>query len=787
MFAACLLLCLPLPGELRNPRLEALITQHCISCHDAATSKGGLDLESQSRNLGDVRSFGVWVKVHDRVASGEMPPAARKNRPSREEAASALEALDAALTAADRARHPQRTTLRRLNRTEYEHTLRDLLHLPGLAVRAMLPEDGRAHGFDKSGSALDISAVQLAKYFEAAEHALSLATVATSTAPEAKTQRLYPTGQYDWQMLLANSDAIFLKNFQYDPRVPLVSNEWHSFHGMTKTGLFREPGTVGVFRHVDDAFPGRFGFTASHAGRYRVRLSIWGFHWDAGTVKPNSRIETLALIVGGRVIGHFDAPSLKPTEHTLEVWMNPGEQIALNPSSLWPVRVSEQKGRAAAYIGPGVAIDWVEVTGPRHERWPPSSHVQLYGALPDVEKQLQDFLPRAFRRSVGASEVRRYVELVQQRIAAGASVEESLRVAYKTALCSPDFLFLKNDALADRLAYFLWNSAPDETLLQSDLRDGRVRRREAERLLQDPKAGRFRTDFLDQWLDLREIDATTPDARLYPEFRGDLRDAMLAESREYFRELIERDLGIAHLVRSDFAMLNSRLAELYEVPGVTGSAIRRVPLSGQSHRGGFLTQAAILKVTANGTTTSPVRRGAWVLSKLLGRPPDPPPPGTPAVEPDVRGTVTIGEQLAKHRDQAACASCHARIDPPGFALEKFDVIGRYRERYRSLGQGLLADRAPFPPNALIFFKQGPPVEAPGEAVPTIEELRSRLAADKRQLARNFVSQLLAYGTGAPVRYSDRPEVEAILDRAKPDYGMRTLILELIASPMFARK
>lgn len=787
MFAACVLLCLPLPGELRSARLEALIAQHCISCHDGATKKGGLDLEGQSRNLGDLQSFAVWVKVHDRVASGEMPPAVRKNRPSQDEVASALESLDVALTAADRARHPQRTSLRRLNRTEYEFTLRDLLHLPGLAVRPMLPEDGRAHGFDKTGSALELSAVQLAKYFEAAEHALSQATATTTTAPEAKTQRLYPTGQYDWQILLANSDAIFLKNFQYDPRVPLVSGEWHSFHGLTKAGLFRESGTVGVFRHVDDAFPGRFGFTASHPGRYRLRLSTWGFHWDAGTVKPNPRVETLAVIIGGRVIGHFDAPSLKPTEHTLEVWLNPGEPIALNPSSLWPVRVSEQKGRAAAYIGPGVAIDWIEVTGPLHERWPPSSHEELYNSLPDVEKQLQEFLRRAFRRPVVASEVSRYADLVRQRVAAGASVEESLRVAYKTALCSPDFLFLKNDALADRLAYFLWNSAPDETLLRSDLRDADVRRREAERLLRDPKADRFRTDFLDQWLDLRDIDATTPDARLYPEFRGDLRDAMLAESREYFRELIDHDLGIAHLVRSDFAMLNGRLAELYGVPGVTGSAIRRVPLPDHFHRGGFLTQAAILKVTANGTTTSPVRRGAWVLSKLLGRPPDPPPPGTPAVEPDVRGTVTIGEQLAKHRDQTACAACHARIDPPGFALEKYDVIGRYRDRYRSLGQGLPADRAPFPPHALIMFKQGPPVEAPGEAVPTIDDLRSRLAADERQLARNFVGQLIAYGTGAPVRYSDRPEVETILDRSKPGYGVRTLILEMIASPLFARK
>ena len=190
---------------------------------------------------------------------------------------------------------------------------------------------------------------------------------------------------------------------------------------------------------------------------------------------------------------------------------------------------------------------------------------------------------------------------------------------------------------------------------------------------------------------LRQSPTNDPDTKLYPEFRPYLQDAMAAETRAYFRELIDQDLGASYLVKSDFAMINEKLATHYGIPGVTGTQIRRVALPPDSPRGGFLTQAAILKITANGTTTSPVPRGAFVMDRLFGKPPEPPPANITAVEPDVRGATTIREQLAKHRNQATCASCHAKIDPPGFALESFDVIGGWRERYLSIGKG---DRAP---------------------------------------------------------------------------------------------
>ena len=376
-----------------------------------------------------------------------------------------------------------------------------------------------------------------------------------------------------------------------------------------------------------------------------------------------------------------------------------------------------------------------------------------------------------------------------------------MRWAYRAALCSPDFLYhvepagrLDDYALACRLSYFLWNSMPDETLgslaAAGELRRPDVLRAEVERLLDDPKSQRFVEDFLGQWLKLRSIAANDPDRKLYPEFSPYLQDSMVAETRAYFRELLDKNLDVSHLVQSDFAMLNEKLADHYGIPGVSGSPIRRVSLPPDCPRGGFLTQAAILKITANGTTTSPVPRGAFVMDRLLGKPPEPPPPTIPAVEPDVRGATTIREQLDKHRNDASCAACHAKIDPPGFALESFDVIGGFRTRYRSLGNGDPAPRGKIDPFIGIGFKLGPTVDPSGalpdgRAFRDIRELQSRLADDRAILLKNLARQWLVYSTGREPAFRDRKALDAIASRAeKRGGGVRTLLLEVIQDPLF---
>ncbi len=754
-----------------------------------------------------------------------------------------------------------RSVLRRLNRTEYENTLRDLLHLPGLDVRELLPDDGRAFGYDKSGTGLEISSVQMAKYMEAADAALDQAIATRGAAPQVFKTRLYPTNQYDYDILLSNGDCVFLKDQKFNPLVPLISGPWLDFGKMNGDGLFKAPGSVGIFRHQDEAFGGRFSqFSPVHSGLYRIRVSVWSYWWNKGEVEPSPRSGAAGLYYGGRLLGHFEAPSLKPTEHEIVTWLDPGEYISLNAASLWPIRVSETAGRNAGYQGPGVAVDWLEVEGPLNAQWPPASHRTLFGdtaltpldqLAPDIRKPkrievrqttrdgqnapgpfqwatvvpthpgeaatrlLTAFLPRAFRRPVKAEEVRRYTAVVTGRLERKASFEAAMRSAYRIALCSPDFLFLRESAgklddfsLASRLSYFLWDSMPDATLLaqarQGTLHTPSALDAQIERMLKDSKSKRFVTDFLDQWLDLRLMDATSPDRTLYPEYGPYLRDAMRGEAPAFFQELLEKDLPASNLIDSDFLFVNQRLAEHYGIPNVTGTSFRRVARPAGSHRGGFLTQAAVLKVTANGTTTSPVKRGAWVLRHILGRPPTPPPPNIPSLEPDVRGATTVREQLARHRASPSCAYCHARIDPPGFALESFDVIGGLRDRFRAtagqevpnlsrLHLSYLAPDATFPKTYHIGYRLGQPVDASGETADghkfaDVDAFKKLLLADPGQSARNLVSQLTIYATGTPAGSTDRAEIKRILTQSRVhNYGVRSLIHGLVKSQLFLDK
>ena len=300
---------------------------------------------------------------------------------------------------------------------------------------------------------------------------------------------------------------------------------------------------------------------------------------------------------------------------------------------------------------------------------------------------------RAFRRPTTADVIAHYTGLAKQALADGATFQVAVRRACKAILTSPRFLFLEEDrgtldnhALAARLSYFLWSTEPDQELLQlaseGKLSNCAVLRSQTERLLNSPKAHEFTRNFCGQWLNLRDIDATMPDSRLYPEFDLQLKSAMIGETHAFFEEMLRRDLGVKTLIDSDFAMLNRRLAEHYDIPDVVGEQFRAVPLSPAGHRGGILTQASILKVTANGTSSSPVVRGAFVERRILGYQLQPPPPNAGAIEPDMRGATTIREQLAKHRRMASCSVCHQYIDPPGFALENYDVIGGYRDWYR---------------------------------------------------------------------------------------------------------
>jgi hypothetical protein len=313
------------------------------------------------------------------------------------------------------------------------------------------------------------------------------------------------------------------------------------------------------------------------------------------------------------------------------------------------------------------------------------------------------------------------------------------------------------------------------------------------RMLDDPRSKRFLNDWIDQWLELDQIDATTPDAYLYPEYDDVLRRAMLAETRELFMHLVKENLSVTHLIDSDFTFLNRRLAEHYGIEGVEGERMRKVELDPTSVRGGLLSHASIAKITANGTVTTPVRRGNFVLTNLLGLPPNSPPPGIGSIEPDTRGATTIREVLAKHQSDPTCASCHRQIDPPGFALECFDPVGNHRTRYRN-SKGVTREI-----NVGLRFLHrdydlGLPVDASGATASGFEfdDIRDYKKHLKRtsakQVARHVVSLLLTFATGGEIEFVDRQEVERILAETEEEgYPLRRLIHQVATSQTFRNR
>jgi hypothetical protein len=421
-----------------------------------------------------------------------------------------------------------------------------------------------------------------------------------------------------------------------------------------------------------------------------------------------------------------------------------------------------------------------------------SYHADSATPREDAARLVRDFASRAFRMPLAESDVAPYVALAHSELAAGANLLDAVHGAFRAVLSSPRFLYLEEPvgplsahALAARLSYFLWSTTPDDELRaladNGRIMEASVMRAQVERMLRHPKSAAFVESFTNQWLNLAEIDFTMPDAKLYPDFDEVLKHAMLEETRGFFRELLQRDLGVAHLVDSSFTLINSRLARHYRVLWPGGEGVQRVALRTEDHRGGLITHGSVLKVTANGTSTSPVIRGVWMLERIMGIDVPPVPASVPALEPDIRGAKTIREQLDKHRNVASCAVCHVKIDPPGFALESFDVTGAWRDRYRIMkegGKGFDTGAAVDPSYQL----------ADGRTFANIDEFKRLLLEDKDQLARNLASQLVTYATGARISFADRAVIEEIVTATRPNHhGVRSLVHAIVMSSLFQNK
>jgi len=846
----------PAPAEetaLLPEQVEAFVSEYCFDCHDDLSTEGDLDLTALSFDLTDPQNFNAWATVFDRVGDGDMPPK-EKTRPDAAAMKGFLDHLsgDFAKIELQLREDNGRSKLRRLNRSEYENTLRDLLALPYLDIAKSLPPEGSTYGFDKSAEALDFSHIHATRLMEAADDALRLAVAPARAKPESETVRVEVNGPRKmWQQLpgfhrlLNLSSAMPLTGMEVDESMTLIRG---GFLGDTRNSVQdKEPffDSVAIFISGESNLNMEiWPFRIEAAGYYKIRVNGFGVRNEEGKLVPSDRVETVGFYSQDRTLGYVDLPAYKPATGELRVWLKPGDEVKTLVASAefarTPIaslvkgeKVIGKEDQTFRWItGNGIAFRWFELEGPLHDDWPPESHRRLFddlevemdsrplegkprreevyvkdvisdSPLVDAQRLMQRFVEQALRRPVTEEDLEIPLQVVKEKLERNESFLESMISGYRAVLTTPDFLLLSGNsgpldghAVAERLSYFLWGSTPDTSLREladsGEILDPEVLHNQVERLLDDDKSQRFVEHFLNKWLKLEDIELTEPDGNLYPEYNPLLLDSSLWESRAYFTEMLKHDLGSVFISHSNFAMLNQRLAELYEIPGVSGNQIRRVELPQESVRGGFLTQAAVLKTTANGTVTSPVVRGDYVQIHFLGDPPPPPPPLIPAVEPDISGATTIREQLALHSSDQSCASCHAKIDPPGFALESFDVMGAYRERYRSLKNG-----DPIPD---LFFdgrpsktRLGLPVDATGEVLDGttfsgIRGFKGILLKRNEQVARNMLEQLITYSTGAPVGFSDEALVDEMMTELNAGkYGLRSMIHAIVQSSLFLEK
>jgi hypothetical protein len=786
------------------------------------------------------------LTVHDRVLSGEMPPKQAKLRPSEQEKTVFLSALASWLTAQDQAQYARegRATQRRLNGYEYENALRDLLSAPWLQIRDQFPEDGEAHRFNKVGDALDVSHVHLARYLTAAEYAINEVIQAHEKRTPTTTKRYYARDQQTLTRTFTQTVFNSSPDRQTYPVIgataqPDVRNRLAPPTVGESDPKTREIEAVGwVSSNYVTGFTYRWDqFKAPVAGRYRIKFSaytLWaapgGIHRRfAGTSdkvgtpgKPRMETPDYDKISAGRTVepitvytrngaknrrvGGFDITPEPNVYDVGEVWLVAGETLVPDASRFYRSRPTGFVNPLMTKDGcPSVAFRWMEVEGPLYDNTADAGYKLLFGGEFDPESHLRRLMAKAYRGPVGEVDVQRFVKLYHERKQAGLGDRDALIAAYTAVLASPKFVFLNekpgkldDNALATRLALFLWNSTPDEALraraARGELSRPAVLSAETERLLNDPRSHRFAEAFLDYWLDLRKIEDSTPSTTLYNDYYLDdaLVEAAVMESQLTFEEFVRQNLPVHNVVDANFAFVNERLANHYGIPDVKGIAMRRVTLPPESPRGGFLTQASVLKVTANGTTTSPVLRGKWVMERILGFE-IPPPPPVAAVEPDIRGAVTIRQQLDKHRADASCARCHSKIDPAGFALESFDVMGGWRDRYRGVDEGKPSEPGRGKNGHPFAFHYGLPVDCAGvlpdgRAFSDVRTLKRLLSADQATLARNFAKQLTVYATGAPLRFSDRAVIGQILQQAIPtQFGIRSLIHGVVQSPLFREK
>ena len=728
-----------LAGETGFAKARPILDRHCLGCHGEEKPRGGLNLAKYGDEAAVLRDLKTWSHVLEAVEAGEMPPEG-KPRPTGEEAETLTGWLRAAISTAHcNAPDPGRVTMRRLNRAEYAHTIRDLLGVPFRATEDF-PQDDVGYGFDTIGDVLTLSPILMERYLSAAEE----------VAAKAIARDLASPGDRHWEAETLAGDG----SHQWDAR------------------MLASEGTV------------RVPFAAPESGTYRVRVR-------ASAQQAGPEPARIGLNFDGQLVATIDVPATPDSPGIYEATV----ELAAGPRALGVSFLND-------YYNPddpdpnrrdrNLLVDFVEILG--HEAPRPILPETLLIRLPAdradwpeaARASLERFASRAYRRPATPEEVARLVGLVEDAGREGEPFGQALQLAAEAVLISPHFLYraeirrspgeapqpLDGYELASRLSYFLWGSMPDEELFrlarQGMLNDPAVLEAQARRMLANPKAEALSEGFADQWLQIRRLQAVRPDRSRFPRFNDRLRRDMQTETERFFGAIVREDRSILEFLDADFTFLNARLAKHYGIDGVKGEEFRRVTLTDHK-RGGVLTQASVLTVTSNPTRTSPVKRGKWILEQILGTPPPPPPPDAGELKDDdhAAGEASLRQRLEQHRARAECATCHSRMDPLGFGFENYDAVGAWREK----------DGA-FPVDASGTLPTGQSFIGP-------EALKLVLAAKSDEFARCLAGKLMTYALGRGLGFEDNCHLDRIVGGLADDgHRFSRLVVGIVTSDAF---
>ena len=762
-------------------KTQKLLKQYCFQCHSADDAAGDIRLDQLTAD-----DFDLYERIYEQISSEQMPPG-DESQPTEKER---KQLADHFLSLAQKSTVPETAALRRLNKREYGNTVRDLLGLDeGIFDPAKFIYKDEVEGFDTEADSLVTSNELLLEYLKAADFSLQQAL------------------------------------FSLDPKRPrpnVINVDTRKMTGAASRFMTRGRDAF-IFRvgqsKIHDRGPDRL---IDRPGRYRITVTASGIDKNRYPVlfTPGENPPILAIgtmsgnhLAASEVDPHVETFTLKyDKEQTFQVerqidkgfhpylsFVNGAKKpMVLIRAGLRKKKLTK-KDVAGPYVGPGIRVTQFKIEGPFYDVWPPKS-VQTTldsDSIPDFNDAkarlflLGRFAKRAFRRKVSREEMDLWVNYLETRHAASGNWKDAVIETMTAMMASPDFLYLREDEgelnayqLASRLSYFCWSTMPDDQLFSlaesGKLTEPKVLQQQVKRLLGDERSRRFSNSFVDQWLALDTLGSMPPDKRMFRDYNNALESAMRSETLQFFRHVFQENRSVEDFIDSDYTFLNSKLANLYDVPfkdqrktnkGETNKGqVVFAKLPRNSGRGGILGHASILTLTSNGVETSPVERGVWVLEHFMGTPPPPPPEEVPALVPDQNGAQSVRQLLEKHRNDTACMTCHRRIDPLGFALESYDPIGRFRTKYSKRQKVSTQGR----------FN--------GQPFDNVDGLKQILSKDVRPFARNLIVRIAEYAKGRKLVASDYPTVEAILaSTEKKKFRLQEIVYQIATSDLMTRR